>query len=174
MTPAATAATFDLVAVPSALVDRRTLSQAWYDALHLAERNPPRSASRPHPADSSGIAQVRPNNGGARNLAPARANRAARHLAGAHLADPRSCGRLSGRRAAPTRLARRIVAEALREPARAGFALRTSAGRVYVCIQRERGALRLIALCAPAARTAVDRALAHARFALAAQGLRTV
>ena len=170
----AAAATFHLIAVPSALVDRRALSQAWYDALHLAERTPAARLRGPRSFESDAPARVRSDRARAERTPLAvrnRAPRAPRAPLTIRRAEPHLGGRVRDRRAGPSRLARRIVAQIQREPARASFTLRTTFGRVHLCVRRERGVLRLVALCSSPARAAVDRALAHARFALAAAGL---
>jgi hypothetical protein len=50
------------------------------------------------------------------------------------------------------------------------FAL-PGAGRVHVTLQGRGASLRLVALCSPAAREAVARALSEARYALALRGI---
>lgn len=167
----AAAPRFHLVVVPSALVDRRALSQAWYDALHLAERKPAPRVRGLHAFESEAAARAQPSRAGAESVAPAPPSRAPRAPLAVCRAERSLSGRVQERRAGPSRLARRIVAQIQREPARASFTLRTAFGRIHLCVRRERGVLRLIALCSAPARAAVDRALAHARFALAAAGV---
>jgi hypothetical protein len=76
------------------------------------------------------------------------------------------------RRAAHSRLAREIVhtfLNARSNSKRASFSIGRSAGRVHVILQNKNGRTALVAVCAPAQRDAVRRALEHARFALAAR-----
>ena len=54
---------------------------------------------------------------------------------------------------------------------RATFAVGNGAERVHVSLQTTGDRVRLVAVCAPSARPAVARALAQARFALAARGI---
>jgi hypothetical protein len=74
-------------------------------------------------------------------------------------------------------LARRIERGVVRQTARgavrsAAFAIDAGNGRVHLLVRTDGGRTRIVALCAPHLRERVDRALAHARFALAAAGTR--
>jgi len=164
-------ATFELVTSPPAAIDRRALSQAWYDALHVAQRPGRTPAQRRPVAAASSGAQ----------------HRLARTEQGSRCGVVRAGGRAAVREPAfqaPARawiekrrlaaLAEQIAARVRRTPAqRASFTLTTPLGRVVVFVHLgQRGALRLIALCAPGARERVDRALAQARLMLAAHGAR--
>ncbi len=54
----------------------------------------------------------------------------------------------------------------------ASLALKVGDGRVQLLVRSDGAATRVVALCPPHLRERVDRALAHARFALAAAGNR--
>jgi hypothetical protein len=79
------------------------------------------------------------------------------------------------RRVAPGELARRIERAISRQVAKgpmrtAAVAIEASTGRVHLLVRTDGMTTRIVALCAPHLRERVDRALAHARFALAASG----
>lgn len=175
--------------------DRRALSQAWYSALHLAERTPRAGSASHQPAGSanggaSGFAHdARPAQGAAhsdgasaRGMAQRAASarrdasathdtsvRARRHGAGA----PRDRSEpLAERRAPKSELAGRIE-RALAQRGRgmsASFALSAAGGRVRLLVRSDGARTRVVAVCAPPLRERVERALAQARFALAARG----
>jgi hypothetical protein len=80
------------------------------------------------------------------------------------------------RRAPKTGLAQRIERRlALRPPrgATASFAVAGAGGRVHLVVRRDGARTCVVAVCAPPLRERVERALAHARFALAGGGVRT-
>ncbi len=79
------------------------------------------------------------------------------------------------RRGSASALAREIARELRERAGRDGTAqlvVRIGGGRVQLLLRSERGRTHVVALCAPALRERVERALARARFALAARGLR--
>jgi hypothetical protein len=169
---------FDIVAVPSVLVDRRALSQAWYDALHLAERGSRAPAGvrshplalKPSPGRSVAIVEDASRKPAPANWAPPRASRAV---------TPEFPVALRGRdrRAAPSPLARRIVARLRATPPSSNatsFSLTTPRGRIHVCVRRLGSGMRLFALCSPALRAEVEAAVAQARFILAGRGVAVV
>ncbi|MBV8355283.1 MAG: hypothetical protein JO101_08190 [Candidatus Eremiobacteraeota bacterium] len=169
-----TAAAFEVLSLPSLAVDRRTLSQAWYDALHVAQRqsfqsfvatrrafgaaNLSQRAAAPLPA------QTRGRRTPASPAGPARAALTARASGAGSALSPRDVRRAN-------RVGQRIAAAVRRDTGRASFTLSTANGRVHVVIEQRGGSLRLIALCAPAARRFVERAMAYARFELAGSGI---
>jgi hypothetical protein len=55
----------------------------------------------------------------------------------------------------------------------ASFAVRAANGRVHLVVRTAGGATRVVAVCVPALRERVERALAQARFALNGHGVRT-
>jgi hypothetical protein len=162
-----------IVSAPLPIVDRRALSQAWYSALHLTPRDRGRSARLSVPsAPAESLARSRSHGDAA----------TARGDAGAPREKPAKAGMRERtaltfeRRSPPAPLARKVIrAVERRLPARmpASVALRAASGRVHVVVRRDGQTLRLIALCTPALREAVERALAQARYALAARGTRT-
>ena len=162
-----------VLSVPIAAIDRRALSQAWYSALRLAGRK-----------HSAGEAGVRPHGDAAHTLrhtkceriTPPMAERSARaqtaRTVTARGADAAAAA--GDRRAVRSELARRIERaffEARSPVKRASFAVGEGSARVHVMLARRGERLRLVAICAERVRPAVARALAQARFALAARGI---
>jgi hypothetical protein len=163
----------DVLTTRLAATDRRALSQAWYSALHLAERSSSamRSAgarSAPWPAGAlphrSGWLPV-PRRAPATVAAPA----CARGASGRRGAVAPGSERRAAKTALAGRLERALVRRAA-DPANA-FTLRAGGGRVRLMVRSEGTRMRVVAICAPAARERVERALAQARFALAGHGL---
>jgi hypothetical protein len=162
---------FSILTAPLAAIDRRSLSQAWYSALHLARESaaPLRSATR--------------------NVLPGKSAPPGHRTSGRGASDPTPGTRLSGhterremsargleqeRRAVPSRLVRaieRLLLDPARRVERATFAIDGLTARVHVCIQTSATGVRVIAVCAPAQRPLVVRALLQARFALARRGI---
>jgi hypothetical protein len=164
-----------VVATHLAATDRRALSQAWYSALHLAERTAPARQHRLPPASP-----------GSPGTAPAacrsESGRGASAAGGRNVRDPRSatiCPRgenatAPDRRAPKTELARRIENGVARRRAiegSAAFAVRAGSERVHVLVRCSGAQTRIVAVCSPPLRERVERALAHARFALAGRGV---
>jgi len=164
-----------LIATAPVLVDRRAISQAWFDALHLAERSSPacaRALRTAIPFETS--RRVRRTSNAAPATDAARPCRPSRESRGAPISAQRALP-LAGlpfreRRMPVSQLAQTLVARARVQQTGATFALPVPGGRVLVCVRRDATGLRLAALCPPAARSAVEAALAHARFALCARG----
>jgi hypothetical protein len=161
-----------VVATRLPIIDRRALSQAWFSALHLAQ--PPSGTVAPRPASATPAVAARPRVTGSGAL-PA---------AGAPAARPQTAVRalpagsvLTERRASAGDLARRIERAidrhgAVRPLRTVTIAVNAGDGRVQLLVRGDGATTRIIALCAPHLRERVDRALAHARFALAAGGMR--
>ncbi len=166
-------AEFDLVAAQSPCVDRRALSQAWYSALRLAGHSPrarpapkrdalPCSEQRARPlfaraAPGTAKSPI-PLAGRPRGLAPAR------NLLGTGRAR-------SERRAEPSSLAQAITSKLTSSPRVSRFVVESARGRVTVHVLRRDDRVHLVALCGTAMRADVEKAMAHARFALAGIGV---
>ncbi|MEA2666973.1 MAG: hypothetical protein QOI11_3917 [Candidatus Eremiobacteraeota bacterium] len=154
--------------------DRRALSQAWYSALHLAERAPRARSASPRPAAQAkhGAAAF------ARDALDARGTTSAgdANTRGATRRDastPRDASvPLAERRLPKSELARRIERALAQRPrgAPASFAVSAAGGRVRLLVRSDGARTRVVAVCAPPLRERVERALAQARFALAARG----
>jgi len=161
---------FDVLTAPLAEIDRRTLSQAWYSALRLA--NAPASAPRRGDARAVASTPARAATAGAspRGVRASVAN--ARALA---TSRTREVGEVASDRRSPrTDLARRIeriVARPLASARGASFALRGPYGRVQILLRSHGGRTHLVAVCSPDAREQVARALEQARYALARGGI---
>jgi len=136
-------------------IDRRALSQAWYSALHLNQAQP--EATRAHPASAAISSAIGPRI--------------------ARTGKPDTAAAPVAARGPVTELSRRIetllVRHAANVPVRpATLALKAGDGRVQLLVRGDGAATRVVALCPAHLRDRVDRALAHARFALAAAGNR--
>lgn len=162
-----------VLSAPLAAIDRRALSQAWYSALHCASKSERPSVERARfgtPAsDPTRVVSHRA-------LLEYSYAREARRWAASRERNAKIHERCGGceadRRARRSSLARRI--ERRFSDPRAGSQRATfSAGgkRVHVMVQASPGRVRLVAVCPPALRTIVARALAQARFALASRGV---
>lgn len=162
---------FSILSAPLAAIDRRSLSQAWYSALHLAHD---RSAA---PSSSSAAETTKSATHFCNPRERTSEQSAAAHEARRAAPDRRDRVRSDAtpeRRAARSPLARRIERTFLnpaRRIERATFVIEGSQARVHVALQHAPGGLRLIAVCPPSVRGGVIRALEEARFALAARGI---
>jgi hypothetical protein len=165
----------DVLTTQLAETDRRALSQAWYSALHLAERTPhaasssvARRAVMPAPAAPRATPSRAP-------LPVARAGaRAVAAVAGETRRLRATVGPGLERRVPKTALARRVEGVLARRPPGAfvSFVLRNGDGCVRLVVRSDGARTRVFAICAPALRERVERALAQARFALAGRGVR--
>ncbi|HVS46436.1 MAG TPA: hypothetical protein VMS32_07200 [Verrucomicrobiae bacterium] len=161
----------DIVAAPLAEIDRRTLSQAWYSALHLARGAHAPAAPGRAPANNSpdGLCLPTPRE---RDAAPASAGGASRTSGDSSAFAARG---VEGERRRPvTPLARKIERALVRPQALARRVMVTfegRRGRVELLVRSSGEKLHLIAICAPGAHDRVAEALAHARFALARRGI---
>ncbi len=162
---------FSVLTAPIAAIDRRSLSQAWYSALHLAHESPrhdtPKAAHALNTEAELNVA-VLPERNGARTGA-------AVSLA-IHRTTKRSRAEATpvDRRSSRSPLARKIEYLFLRPnltTTRATFTIDGSSARVHVSMQQTRSGLRLVAVCPSEARERVARALEQARYALAARGI---
>jgi hypothetical protein len=162
-----------VLATHLAATDRRALSEAWYSALHLAAASSPRCAAagrgsatpirRAGDARASAQPLRRPADFEPRQQPPGAAHRRVGSI---------EC--VPERRAPKSELGRRLERALLRRLPRATqaqFALSAAGGRVHLLVRADGGGTRVVAVCAPALRERVERALAHARFALAARAV---
>jgi hypothetical protein len=164
-----------ILTAPLAAIDRRALSQAWYSALHLARPNAAApTPSRPNaPSTASATSPGSAKSGVATAAKPIAPNPSAlvRTRAGVREATVDAA---TDRRVPRTRLARDIE-RAFLDPRmrreRSTFSVGNGAARVVVVLQNVGDRVRLVAICAPACKIAVARALADARFALASRGI---
>jgi hypothetical protein len=163
-----------VVTTTLAQTDRRALSQAWYSALHLAQAAQPRAATSAHAVPVAG-------SGPARSMEVRSASQP-RASADAARVSPRTAPRIqppgvaAERREQPGVLGRRI-AKVVARPAAGRDAARAATvcvrgARVHVIVRTLGSATRIVALCPAPLEARVARALAQARFALAAHGVR--
>jgi hypothetical protein len=161
-----------VVTMPLAQIDRRALSEAWYRSMHLAVAAPRTPAARvsasPARAEGRGL--------------PVRGIPAGADASRPVVAPPTQTSRERGmpaapeRRLAPTPLGRRIeraVVQGAHRPQHGACTIREGRGRVIVLVRHDGARARIVAVCAPSLRARVERALAHARFALAAHRVRS-
>lgn len=162
-----------ILATQLAATDRRSLSQAWYDALHVVTH------------DTRSAAEIAPHRDArtrtARNAVVS--SRAERGRAGEMVTraarapgERQARGVAPDRRAPKSELARRIervLARSRTQTIPSSFAIHAADGRVQILVRGDGERTRIVALCAPTLRERVDRALAQARFALAGRGVRS-
>jgi len=161
---------FSILTAPLAAIDRRSLSQAWYSALHLARPKPRSSCGQPSSKQITCVREQTPTGD-----APYAARPVQRPAGGVpkERASLRSAASPE-RRAERSGLARRIeraFLDPVRRTDRATFTLDGSSARVHVALQTTTSGMRLIAVCPAAIRAGVARALDEARYALAVRGI---
>lgn len=160
-----------ILTAPLAQIDRRSLSQAWYSALRLAQaRGAP--ASPLQPSGACEVPRCRSDATASHHLPRERAVRSVVTVA---FAVPKSSGSAepSSQLRARSSLARqieRIFQNARKPVVRATLTLGRGEGRAYVVLQSSGDRMRVIAICRPADRQRVARALEEARYALAVHG----
>lgn len=163
---------FSILTAPLAAIDRRSLSQAWYSALHLASAKTQPASTQARtggvpPRDRGTRAALSAAGGGAKrpiSFVPART---------VQTANSRPA-EAPERRAARSTLARRIERTFLNPVARvqrATFTVEGTSARVHVALQSTKDGVRIVAVCPPSIRTRVSRALDEVRYALAARGI---
>jgi hypothetical protein len=163
-----------IIAAPLAAIDRRALSQAWYSALRLA------SGSRPTAARASSQRRAGTEVAAHPKSAPSPARFASGRTRPPRAAATTStviCGheaaadlRLRAVRCALAARIERAFADPSAHPKRATFSVGEGCARVYVVLQTHGASTTLLAICTPEMQAIVARALAQARFALAARG----
>jgi len=169
----AVAAKFDLVAVRSAGVDRRVLSEAWYSALHLASC---RRIGGRQGETSCGNAQRR----AVPDVAPAARDRKTVAIAPPHRRLSTAASRREGdarieesspvkrvdRRQRASSLESEIAARLRSHPQATRFVLEVPSGRVCLYVVRGEHRSQIVAFCPAALRDVVERALARVRYVL--------
>jgi hypothetical protein len=164
----AVAARFDLVSVRSPGVDRRALSQAWYDALHLA-------------TSSSGTRRLNISLLNARLFHPGKVcsptfpsrhpwlreklERPSGNVPRVAL-PTKEVSELSERRARLSQLASDILARLRSQPKATRIVFEVPQGRICLYVVHGERRTQLVAFCPPALRDVVERALVQVRYAL--------
>lgn len=160
-----------ILTAPLAQTDRRTLSQAWYSALHLAHAQTA-PAIRAQPFAASETAASRPNATVSHRLGRER-------LVRSIVTAPRALPKLTTSEETVPRLRtrsqlvrqiERVFQNARKPVVRSTLTLGCGGGRAYVVLQSNGDRMRLIAICRPADRQRVARALEEARYALTVRG----
>lgn len=164
-----------ILATQLATTDRRTLSQAWYSALHLAQRDRavPDARLTARATQRRELLSARIERIATERRAAVPESRAARQAAATRRETP---AQTAERRAPRSELARRIeraIAQRVRTHVPASFAISAADGRVHLLVRSDGRATRVLAVCAPSLRSGVERALAQARYALALRGIPT-
>ncbi len=161
---------FSILTAPLAAIDRRSLSQAWYSALHLARPSP--RSSRGQPSSKQTICARERTQAGETPCVARPVQRPAGAVPKEHAL--RGSAAPPERRAERSPLARRIERSFLdpaRRTDRATFTLDGSSARVHVALQTTASGIRVIAVCPAAIRAGVARALDEVRYALAVRGI---
>jgi hypothetical protein len=163
-----------VLATHLASTDRRALSEAWYGALHLAVSPAARGiGARPAP-HAPGVAHVTSRSRRQPPSDPPAGSAGRRPVAARSHSEPHAEA-APERRASKSELTRTLERALLRRlprAAQAQFALAAAGGRVQLLVRADGTRTRIVAVCAPALRERVERALAQARFALAARAVR--
>jgi hypothetical protein len=165
-----------ILAAPLAAIDRRALSQAWYSALHLAhpDRRPvpasecaPRTVAtlgEPQPQAKTDLCGARPAEPRVQHFVQTKPLQVAMQSGATRISVNRGIAPLG------QRIERRF-AHSTAHVKRATFSMGRGGARVHVILQTNGNVATLVALCRPQMRDVVARALAQARFALAARGV---
>ena len=163
-------ARFDFVTVRSADVDRRALSQAWYDALHIAHDSLRSGARRGDiPLRDAQDCSRTHYPGGAcpeRSVAKSRGEKLERPSGNVRRAGHPSLRILGERRARLSALAEEIVKRLRSDPLAVRMTFKIPEGRVCVYVLRGEHGVKLFALCPSSVRGVVERALVQARYVL--------
>jgi hypothetical protein len=151
--------------------DRRALSEAWYSALHFASGNT--AAKRPVRRSNMLAQTVTANIVRVRSSSAHASGFRGRIPAAGEGATPRA-GEVERRRpvtAVEKRIERAVGRLTARRPLPAAHTLDVAGGRVRLLVHDDGRVTRIVALCNHALREPVERALASARFTLAARGM---
>ena len=165
----AVAAKFDLVTVRSPGVDRRALSQAWYDALHLARTDYSRAVAQRSNISLRSARLFHPGKVCSPTFSsrhpwlPKKLERPSGNVTATELPTKKFLGE---RRARLSPLARDIALRLRRQPKATRFVFDVPQGRVCLYVVRGERRIQIAAFCSPALRDAVEKALVQVRYAL--------
>jgi hypothetical protein len=157
-----------VIAADVARTDRRALSEAWYSALHLARAAvPPRGSAPARTVAASAPPTTAPRHargtpGGAPQTPVPRRGPGAPVAA----ATPPASGHAE--RDAARRIASALAAFAGGPRIARAQTIEVAGGRVRLLVRSDGRTTRVVAVCSAALREPVERALAGARYALAA------
>jgi hypothetical protein len=157
-----------VIATQVARTDRRALSEAWYSALHAAHGKPAAHVlALQRPASPLTLLH------GPHTLSscetPVPIATPIRHRVRHDVAADFDAAPERRRPACETsrRIERAVTTLATRPSAVTAHTVDVAGGRVRLLVRSDRSATRIIAVCSSPLREPVERALAHARFALA-------
>jgi hypothetical protein len=149
-------------------IDRRSLSQAWYSALHGAEPSRSRAPGRKRPCEAPAPARRAPHPRTAATAAgAANARRAAAATSARGVPTPLASARSA---AALLRAALRVPKPAERAACGTALTLLIGEARVHVHVRRAGATVTIVALCGGNRTAAVARALAGVEHELRRQG----
>ncbi len=159
-----------VIGAPVANADRRSLSEAWYSALHLQttqEGGPAkgRHARKPSGRQFGAALRTEALDGRGRITAAS-----FKRTVQARIQQVPECERTASR-ATLARKIERLVLGPQRRKHSATLTLDGDRGRVHIVIRVLSSGVRIIAVCAPKAREVVREALLQARYALARNGV---
>lgn len=165
----AVAAKFDLVSVRSPGVDRRALSQAWYDALHLARTDRSRAVAQRGNIPLLNARLFHPGKVCSPTF-PSRhpwlrekLERPSRNVTATDLPTKRLLG---DRRARLSALATDILVRLRSQPKATRFVFEVPQGRVCLYVVRGERRVQIVAFCPAVLRDVVEKALGQVRYAL--------
>lgn len=171
MTDSASPHSLTVIATRLPYIDRRSLSQAWFSALHVASDGPVAARSPERRIVAPTVSGARPSRGTtvamAENDMPARARvpRTAPNAAGAELATRRT---YDARTAAAARAT--FQRDRSYPPFRSSLTLVVAKERVQLLLRRDGATLHVVAVCRPEIADTVRRALAAADAHLRVRG----
>jgi hypothetical protein len=146
--------------------DRRSLSQAWFSALHLSEAPSASTARGPRRAPGAALAAYEgprpsgpPNAAGKAGEAPWLAPRHRGGVESAAAGDGCAPGRAARSRPSPAKLGPRARSH---PPLRTSLTVGVAGERVALVLRRDGTTLHVVAVCRPGVEDAVRRALAQA------------
>jgi len=165
-----------ILAAPLAAIDRRTLSQAWYSALRLAREQQAPATVNARSRDTAIVRLPVPRRDEMTGARPRSAATGSPRVAKATIPTlgDEETRKAVGQRTVRSPLAQRIeraFSDRRSQLKRATFSMEHGGARVHLILQTKGRSTALVALCRPELRNVVARALAQARFALAARGI---
>jgi len=164
-----------VLATQTAQTDRRALSQAWYSALHLADGAPRPCATRARTNRERLEARPAPRRAREPSLQRVADELARRACKPPHAAAQRrdTSAPACERREPKPALGRRVAPAPRRVPRGipTSFTVRAANGSLHLLVRDDGARTNVVARCAPRLRERVERALAHARIALAHRGI---
>lgn len=164
-----------VIATQVAQTDRRSLSEAWYSALHLAHPAQvapgpkPRKPTDPPPQSNHALPSRR--EGAPLSSRTEDCNAIRRRVSAKAQPIELPVERRRPVTAAAQRIERAVVRLTGRRPVPAAHTVDVAGGRVRLLVHTDGRTTRIVAVCSSPQRDVVERALASARFTLAGAGV---